>query len=226
MLFCSSSCYLVLAVFFACVLFVYKNVSLINLWTSFLLHFLKHCRPSFRDSIATDILTAIVYVTIRGYVEGLVLVRWSFSANKKIKKHKNPWNYILNLRDIKITVLIDMCLISNAWYLSLSLCFSLCRYFRVTACKLPQNVDPQLDLFQKQTFKALQWFSRTVCATMFGLGWVSLAVLYRDFFTFHNSTIFTIGSLINPEDKFNPLFKTILYSLSWVRKLVNGMDLS
>ena len=123
------------------------------------------------------------------------------TKQKQTSKQKTTWNYILNLRDIKITVLIDiMCLISNA-YLSLSLCFSLCRYFRVTACKLPQNVDPQLDLFQKQTFKAQQWFSRTVCATMFGLGWVSLAVLYRDFFTFPNATIFTIGSLINPEDK-------------------------
>ena len=39
-------------------------MSLINHRTSFLLHFLKHCRPSFRESIATDILTAIVYVTI------------------------------------------------------------------------------------------------------------------------------------------------------------------
>ena len=35
-------------------------------------------------------------------------------------------------------------------------------------------------------------------------------------FTLSNSTIFTDGSLINPEDN--------LYSLAWVRKLVNGMD--
>ena len=37
------------------------------------------------------------------------------------------------------------------------------------------------------------------------------------------STIFADASLVKPpEDSFNPLFKAILYSVSWVRKLVSS----
>ena len=71
-------------------------------------------------------------------------------------------------------------------------------------------------------------FSRAVhvsqCMSPAVFGIVRLFSVVPSCFTLSNSTIFTTGSLINPEDKFNPLFKTILYSLSWVRKLVNGMD--
>ena len=36
------------------------------------------------------------------------------------------------------------------------------------------------------------------------------------------TTIFTDRALMKTEDSFDPLFKAILYSVSWVRKLVNS----
>ena len=54
---------------------------------------------------------------------------------------------------------------------------------------------------------------------MFGLGYLSLAMLYRVISCFNSPlTIFPHVSLLKPEDLFNPLFKAIPCSVSWVRK--------
>ena len=41
-------------------------------------------------------------------------------------------------------------------------------------------------------------------------------------FTLSRFTIFPDVLFVKPEDSLNPLFKAILYSVSWIRKLVNS----
>ena len=59
-------------------------------------------------------------------------------------------------------------------------------------------------------------------AAMFGLAWlIEFCDVALSCFTLSRLTTFPDVSLIKPEDSFSPLFKAVLYSVSWVRKLVN-----
>jgi len=57
--------------------------------------------------------------------------------------------------------------------------------------------------------------------------WLSeLSSVIQSRFTLSLSRVFTVASLVKPEDTFNPSFKAILYSASWVRKVANGQRAS
>ena len=59
-------------------------------------------------------------------------------------------------------------------------------------------------------------------AAMFDLWLIELSGVVLSCFTLSRFAIFPDVSLIEPEGSFNPLFNAILYSVSWVRKLVIG----
>ena len=56
---------------------------------------------------------------------------------------------------------------------------------------------------------------------MFGLGWYKFSCVALSCCTPSCLAIFLDIWLINPKNSLNPLFKAILYALSWVMKLVN-----
>ena len=59
------------------------------------------------------------------------------------------------------------------------------------------------------------------CSGMFGLGWYKFSCVALSCCTPSCLAIFLDIWLINPKNSLNPLFKAILYALSWVMKLVN-----
>ena len=96
-----------------------------------------------------------------------------------------------------------------------------------TVATLARGEFPKRVLFSQFTIFS-RAMSRCMGAAMSGLGWVSMSGLGWEFsgvvrscFTLFRSTILTDVSLNQTEGSFNPLFKAILYSVSWVRRLVN-----
>ena len=61
-------------------------------------------------------------------------------------------------------------------------------------------------------------------AAMFGLAWlIEFCDVALSCFTLSRLTVFPDVLSIKPEYSLNPLFTEVLYSLSWVRKLVNSV---
>ena len=90
-------------------------------------------------------------------------------------------------------------------------------------CSEPFVWDPSTWKVQKNAYLLWHIVSYTWTFYVFGSWLNELGGVVLRCFTHSHSTIFTDASFTKPDDSFKSLFKTISYSVSWARKLVNRM---